>query len=135
MELAERDLKVQRLRQEKLGMLLKCFTEMSTLQDTLRSVISSTDTGSKHKQQDSKLMLDSKQAPIAIQIDDSDVEDDMIVKLTGRLEQVFESARQFKAQSSRRVSGGALEMKSGRFNTRFGLPNIMSSINEESHLL
>ena len=60
MELAERDLKVQRLRQEKLGMLLKCFTEMSTLQDTLRSVISSTDTGSKHKQQDSKLMLDSK---------------------------------------------------------------------------
>ena len=79
-------------------------------------------------------MLDSKQAPVAIQIDDSDVEDDMIVKLTGRLEQVFESARQFKAQSSRRVSGGAVELKSGRFNTRFGIPNKMSAINEETHL-
>ena len=39
------------------------------------------------------------EAPIAINIDDSDVEDDMIAKLTGRLDQVFESARHLKVTS------------------------------------
>ena len=93
MELAERDMKVQRLRQEKLGLLLKCFIEVSNLHDSLRQVTSN---GSKHKQVESKVMLNNAKAPVAIQVEDSDVEDDLIVKLTGRLEQVFESARQLK---------------------------------------
>ena len=65
--------------------------------------------------------------PIAINIDDSDVEDDMIAKLTGRLDQVFESARHLKVTSSR--AGG--ELRSGRYNARFSHNKSMTPINEE----
>ena len=67
------------------------------------------------------------QAPVAISIDDSDVEDDLIAKLTGRLDLVFESARQLKVASGR----GGGELRSGRYNTRFSLNKNMTPINEE----
>lgn len=75
----------------------------------------------------SNMMLNTSFAPKAIPNKETEVEDDLLSKLTGRLEQVFESARQLKAQSGR--LGG--ELKSGRFNTRFGLSSNMAAIDEE----
>ena len=106
-------------------MLLKCFTEISTLLDTLRAA--SLAPGN-FKQQ--KKMMATNAAPVPVNIDDSDVEDDLIAKLTGRLEQVFESARHLKGNSGRGAAG-ASSMRSGRYNARFSLNNRMAAINEE----
>ena len=93
-ELLEKDLKVKRLRQEKLGLLLKCFSEMLNLLETLRG-------GPPRQAPPADFMPQrvckiENNHPAAKDVQDSEDSDDSIIKLTGRLEQVFESFRCFK---------------------------------------
>ena len=93
-ELLEKDLKVKRLRQEKLGLLLKCFSEMLSLLETLR--------GGPPRQAPAADFMPQRVCkiennhPAAKDVQDSEDSDDSIIKLTGRLEQVFESFRFLK---------------------------------------
>ena len=74
---------LQRLRQEKLGLLLKCFTEMSNLHEILQSGMAENDDQSFIPHQRVSKAMNIQ--PVSKIIEDTEDSEDSIVKLTGRL--------------------------------------------------
>ena len=119
-------MRVQRLRQEKLGLLLKCFTEIQCLREALKEADSdfSSGPGNFANQRISRLVNDH---PVSKINEDDEDSNDSIIKLTGRLEQVFESQRLVKNHVRHQENTSANKSRNGQ--------NLDSKINTNCDFL
>ena len=128
-------LSIQRLRQEKLGLLLKCFTEMSNLLDILKDL----NLPNEHANPLEALAQNFRQRinkltdkPLTAKVlENTEGTDSDVLKLTGRIQQVFESSRlkNLRQPSSSMQVNVPLQDSSARFE-RISVPSPQFALQE-----